>query len=214
MWAATVKPSCLPGVKGYKEPGFGAMHKGMCVQRDVTEWQQRAQGWVLVCGYGLKWGWVSPVLGRQWRCLSGTLAVCVGGADFWRGLLESGVGFHLTCLAPKARAKVVLSGPLKTGPRICSRAPKYGEVPPLPPDWPSLAEQVDGLWKRSMAARLRGNRACEGEQVVCAVAESFLANRLEVGGHRGGGWVELPFVVVVFIFVRQALAMQLGWPGA
>lgn len=65
MWAATVEPSCLPGVKGYEEPGFGAMHTGMCVQRDVTEWHQGVQGWVLVCGYGLKWGWVSPVLRRE-----------------------------------------------------------------------------------------------------------------------------------------------------
>lgn len=65
MWATTVEPSCLPGVKGYEEPGFGAMHTGMCVQRDVTEWHQGVQGWVLVCGYGLEQGWVSLVLG--WR---------------------------------------------------------------------------------------------------------------------------------------------------
>lgn len=69
MWAATVEDSCLPGVKGYEQPGFGAMHTGMCVQRDVTEWHRCVQGWVLVCGYGLKWGWVSPVLGRERWCL-------------------------------------------------------------------------------------------------------------------------------------------------
>lgn len=63
MWA-TVEHSCLPSVKGYEEPGFGAMHTGMCVQRNVTEWQRHVQGWVLVCRYGLKWGWVSPVLGN------------------------------------------------------------------------------------------------------------------------------------------------------
>lgn len=40
MWAATVERCCLPGVKGYEQPGFGAMHTGMCVQRDVTEWHR------------------------------------------------------------------------------------------------------------------------------------------------------------------------------
>lgn len=55
------------------------------------------------------------------------------------------VGFHLFCPAPEKRVKTVLSGPLKTELRIGSRAPKYGEVPPLSLDQPSLAKQVDSL---------------------------------------------------------------------
>lgn len=84
MWAATTEPSCLPGVKGYEEPGFGAMHTGMCVQRDVTEWHQGVQGWVLVCGYGLELGWVSLVLGLGVKVPS---SLC-GQAGFLERLLE------------------------------------------------------------------------------------------------------------------------------
>lgn len=88
MWATTVDRSCLAGVKGFEEPGFGAMHTGMCVQGDVTEWHRRAQGWVLVCGYGLKWRWMC------WEkevMVSGLNPSSMwGGEDFWRGLLGPG----------------------------------------------------------------------------------------------------------------------------
>lgn len=90
MWAATVECSCLPSVKGYEEPGFGAMHTGMCVQRDVTEWHRHVQGWVLVCGYGLKSGWVSPVLGKGVTVPGLNPSRMWGGEDFWRCLLEPG----------------------------------------------------------------------------------------------------------------------------
>lgn len=51
-----------------REPGFGAVHTGMCVQRDVTGmapvcvWK-----WELVCGCGLKQGLGCPVpMSRGW----------------------------------------------------------------------------------------------------------------------------------------------------
>lgn len=86
MWAATAEPSCLLGVKGYVEPGFGAMHTGMCVQRDVTEGHQGVQGWVLVCGYGLERGWVSLVLGLGVK-VPNPSSLC-GQAGFLECLLE------------------------------------------------------------------------------------------------------------------------------
>lgn len=118
--------------------------------------------------------------------------------------LRTRVGFHLICPAPEERVKTVLSGPLKTEPRIGSRAPKYGEVPPLPLAQPGkaggqLAEEICGCG---------GNRACEGEQVVLAVTESFLANRLEVEEHPGGA--EAVFLNFFFVVV----CVELGWAGS
>lgn len=88
MWAATTEPSCLPGVKGYEEPGCGAMHTGMCVQRDVTEWHQGVQGWVLVCGYGLERGWVSLVLGLGVEVPEPNPSSLCGQAGFLECFLE------------------------------------------------------------------------------------------------------------------------------
>lgn len=113
------------------------------------------------------------------------------------------VGFHLICPAPEERVKTVLAGPLKTEPRIGSRAPKYGEVPPLPLAQPSKA----GGQPAEEICSCGGNRACEGERVVLAVTESFLANRLEVG--RGGGTLGAEAVFLNLF----AVGVELGWAG-